>query len=234
MKLPLLFNITCTQPNTSTSHWPLCSQQPKTLSFRWDEAFQPNNTKSSHYNEPPKCSISLIDDDLEATTESVIRGLKSDRLFFEPDETNSILAEAKEAESGYDSNVEKNVTLLSMESKDPFLDFKKSMEEMVEANNGVMDWNWLQELFGCYLNVNEKSNHGFIIGAFVELLVSLDLEVLGLLCSSSSSFVTADSSASPFTFSSSNISTACSSSNAAAAIEEGCLVDENEMMLFQA
>uniref|UniRef100_A0A7N0UNB2 Transcription repressor n=1 Tax=Kalanchoe fedtschenkoi TaxID=63787 RepID=A0A7N0UNB2_KALFE len=239
MKLTHLFNNTCTQPNTATSHWLSCSQDPKTLSFRSilrDEAFKAAN-KISYCNDSPKCSTAFVEDLLEdgeeggETMERVIRGLKSDRLFFEPGETNSILGEAKKASSsnGCRSNVEKAVTLLSMESNNPYLDFKQSMVEMVEAH-GVGSWDWLQELLGCYLKVNGKSNHRFIIRAFVELLVSLDLEGLGLSCSS---FVA--SSSSPVAFSSSDISTSCCSSSNLPADEAAALDDGSvdEMMLTQ-
>uniref|UniRef100_A0A7N0V3K1 Transcription repressor n=1 Tax=Kalanchoe fedtschenkoi TaxID=63787 RepID=A0A7N0V3K1_KALFE len=242
MKLTHLFNNTCTQTDTS-SHLLSCSQHPKTLSFRSihrDEAFKAayNISSCNGSKYPPKCSTSFFIDNLledeEETVERVIRGLKSDRLFFEPGETNSILGEAKtkasSSSNGCCSNVEKTVTLLSMESSNPYLDFKKSMEEMVEAH-GVRGWDWLQELLGCYLKVNRKSNHGFIIGAFVELLVSLYLEGrLGLSCSS---FVA--SSSSPVTFSTSHISTSCSSSSnlptdEVAALDER-LVDKMMMLV---
>lgn len=148
----------------------------------------------------------LLEDEGVEREERVIRGLKSDRLFFEPGgETNSILEEQVKKTSnsnGYCSNVELSVTLKSIESLDPYLDFKKSMEEMVDANNGVKDWDWLQELLGCYLKVNEKRHHEFIIGAFVDLLLGLELE--GLEWINCSSFVA--SSSSPMRFSSSDIS----------------------------
>ncbi|KAJ6361897.1 hypothetical protein OIU78_002326 [Salix suchowensis] len=97
--------------------------------------------------------------------ETVIKGLRSERLFFEPGETNSILEEAK---AGEEFPFKESV-VLSMESQDPHLDFKKSMEEMVEAH-GLVDWEGLEELLSCYLKVNGKSNHGYIVSAFVDLL----------------------------------------------------------------
>ncbi|XP_057745816.1 transcription repressor OFP16-like [Arachis stenosperma] len=62
-------------------------------------------------------------------------------------------------------------------SPDPYLDFRQSMQEMVEARPELMDvksnWNVLHELLLCYLALNPKSTHKFIIGAFADLLVSL-------------------------------------------------------------
>ncbi|RDX64762.1 Transcription repressor OFP12, partial [Mucuna pruriens] len=62
-------------------------------------------------------------------------------------------------------------------SPDPYADFRRSMEEMVEARPELMDvksnWHVLHELLLCYLALNPKSTHKFILGAFADLLVSL-------------------------------------------------------------
>lgn len=50
------------------------------------------------------------------------------------------------------------------------------MQEMVEAHDLVdvkANWDYLHELFLCYLALNPKKTHKFIIGAFADLLVSL-------------------------------------------------------------
>ncbi|URE40902.1 atofp18 ofp18 [Musa troglodytarum] len=59
-----------------------------------------------------------------------------------------------------------------MESEDPYRDFRLSMEEMVVAH-GLRDWERLEELLVWYLRVNGKKTHGFIVGAFVDLLAGL-------------------------------------------------------------
>ncbi|PWA40468.1 Ovate protein family, C-terminal [Artemisia annua] len=59
----------------------------------------------------------------------------------------------------------------SMESIDPYVDFKKSMQEMVEADEGLKQWDNLQELLSMYLSLNDKINHGYIIRAFVDILL---------------------------------------------------------------
>ncbi|URD83079.1 atofp18 ofp18 [Musa troglodytarum] len=61
---------------------------------------------------------------------------------------------------------------MAVESDDPYRDFKQSMEEMLTAH-GVVDWAWLEELLVWYLRANGKKTHELIIGAFVDLLVSL-------------------------------------------------------------
>ncbi|XWS46839.1 hypothetical protein CRYUN_Cryun14cG0102700 [Craigia yunnanensis] len=61
-------------------------------------------------------------------------------------------------------------------SPNPYMDFRRSMQEMVEARDLVdvkANWDYLHELLLCYLAMNPKSTHKFIIGAFADLLVSL-------------------------------------------------------------
>lgn len=61
-------------------------------------------------------------------------------------------------------------------SPDPYADFRRSMQEMVEARqlfDVKSDWEFLHELLLCYLALNPKSTHKFIVGAFADLLVSL-------------------------------------------------------------
>ncbi|XP_044462522.1 transcription repressor OFP13-like [Mangifera indica] len=99
--------------------------------------------------------------------EMVVRGARSERLFFEPGDSSSILEEAKTEGFPFKESV-----VLAMESEDPYVDFRRSMEEMVEAH-GLKDREFLEELLGWYLKVNGKNNHGFIIDAFVDLLVAL-------------------------------------------------------------
>ncbi|CAN0847344.1 Transcription repressor OFP13 [Linum grandiflorum] len=116
----------------------------------------------------------------DPAVESVIRGAKSERLFFSPGETSSSLLQDSEkgkigcgrGEAGDTLFSIKEAVAVALDSKDPFEDFKNSMVEMVEAH-GLKDWESLENLLSCYLRVNKKSNHGYIVGAFVDLLVGL-------------------------------------------------------------
>ncbi|KAF5742501.1 Ovate family protein 13 [Tripterygium wilfordii] len=165
--------------------WPSC-KHPKTQSFRGgDSMFKTVNsvffdqvlvdgveTPDSWFtNSSETASLSTESEDCNFDGESlemVVRGvMRSERLFFEPGDTNSILEEAKT-----DGFPFKESVALAMESEDPYVDFRRSMEEMVESH-GVKDWEGLEELLGWYLRVNGKKNHGFIIGAFVDLLVRI-------------------------------------------------------------
>ncbi|KAJ6394560.1 hypothetical protein OIU77_023711 [Salix suchowensis] len=61
-------------------------------------------------------------------------------------------------------------------SPSPYDDFRQSMQQMVEEklqNNGIADWDFMEELLQCYLNLNEKTSHKFILSAFVDLIVGL-------------------------------------------------------------
>ncbi|XP_059439483.1 transcription repressor OFP16-like [Corylus avellana] len=61
-------------------------------------------------------------------------------------------------------------------SPDPYADFRRSMQEMVEAREPLdvnSNWDFLHELLLCYLALNPKNTHKFIVGAFADLLVSL-------------------------------------------------------------
>lgn len=110
--------------------------------------------------------------------EAIIRGLvRPDRLLLEPrGQSSSILDGA--SSTRYDCKSlrrTKNAaaTVMEMESRDPYWDFRRSMEEMVVVNGMVKDWEGLEEMLGWYLRANGKRNHGFIVGAFVDLLVGL-------------------------------------------------------------
>ncbi|GAU11014.1 hypothetical protein TSUD_113070 [Trifolium subterraneum] len=68
------------------------------------------------------------------------------------------------------------VALLSY-SPSPYDDFRRSMQELVESkygkienNHRKIDWDFMEEILFCYLNVNEKKSHKFILSAFVDLI----------------------------------------------------------------
>ncbi|XVE96325.1 hypothetical protein REPUB_Repub02eG0211800 [Reevesia pubescens] len=183
MKLPFLSNTKNNSLQAKSSWpWPSC-HQPRTLSFRTDESLfktinsayldaiiEAETPESWFSNSSESVSFSTASDNDSGgdPVETVIKGLRSERLFFEPGETSSILEEAKLN----DGLPFKESIVLKMESQDPYVDFRKSMEEMVEAH-GIKDWEGLEELLCWYLSANGKSNHGYIAGAFVDLLVKL-------------------------------------------------------------
>ncbi|CAL9225396.1 unnamed protein product [Arabidopsis halleri] len=64
-----------------------------------------------------------------------------------------------------------------IESPDPYRDFGRSMREMVEARDltrdVVADREYLHELLFCYLSLNPKHTHKFIVSAFADTLLWL-------------------------------------------------------------
>ncbi|VFQ74174.1 unnamed protein product [Cuscuta campestris] len=81
-------------------------------------------------NDHLQCFASLEDDEC---VEKVIRGVKSSgRLFFEPGQ--SLISFQKPATTDGPFVVEESEAL-SLDSTDPFSDFKRSMEEMVAAHH---------------------------------------------------------------------------------------------------
>ncbi|XP_009777531.1 transcription repressor OFP13-like [Nicotiana tabacum] len=216
--------------NLGSWQWPSCANS-KTLSFRANDNnifktinsvfFDPSDhgvenieTPESWFtNSSESASFSTESDDLLGTgepLEMIIKGVRSERLFFEPNCTSSILNEEKpsqnqeqalgkveeEAKEEDEDLPFKESVALAMESEDPYLDFKKSMEEMVETHGIKDSWKSLQELLGWYLKMNGKVNHGFIVGAFVDLLVEFSI-VPPTNCTSDS-FTTYSSAASSF------------------------------------
>ncbi|RCV29311.1 hypothetical protein SETIT_6G002800v2 [Setaria italica] len=127
-----------------------------------------------------------------AEAEAVIRAVRSDRLLFEPEDASSFKAASKPntkliIKAMDDDDKDDTTTTaseaataafggamaMSMESENPYRDFRESMEAMVMSQGGVKDWFWLEEMLGWYLRANGKSTHGLIVGAFVDLLVAL-------------------------------------------------------------
>ncbi|KAL0410169.1 UNVERIFIED_CONTAM: Transcription repressor OFP13 [Sesamum latifolium] len=237
MKFPFLFKPSETTTTTSAAPawpWPACVNNPKTLSFRaattnGNNIYKTMNSAYLHdknaaeFAETPDSFFSICDTSSHRHEESfscaseicsetaVIRGLRSDRLFFEPGETSSILEEVKSYD---DFPYKESAAIMAMDSRDPFTDFRVSMEEMVEAH-GLKDWECLEELLSCYLRVNGKSNHGYIVGAFVDLLLRLAIgssndtsstSAIDEQYCSSSSTTTQYSFTSPLSFSSSTYS----------------------------
>ncbi|XVE52105.1 hypothetical protein DITRI_Ditri02bG0095500 [Diplodiscus trichospermus] len=64
-------------------------------------------------------------------------------------------------------------------SPNPYDDFRRSMQEMMEArlqHRSKIDWDFMEELLFCYLNLNDKKSYKFILSAFVDLIVVLRQE----------------------------------------------------------
>ncbi|XP_047959690.1 transcription repressor OFP13 [Salvia hispanica] len=219
MKMPSLFK---NQELKQPWQWPSCNNL-KTLSFRAtnDKVFKTINSvfldtsdgletpESWFTNSSSECASTAFSTDEHSeenndnngandskALEMIIRdGRSSDRLFFEPGDTSSRILD-KEAGKKLSGPFEESVAL-AVESDDPYMDFKESMQEMVESH-GMEEWDRLEELLGWYLKMNAKHNHGFIVGAFIDLLVGMAMDssttTTALCRSDSTSYSSADSS----------------------------------------
>lgn len=101
----------------------------------------------------------------------------SQRFFFSyPGRSNSIV-ESTDGPPGPESDTVVNGGIaVQTYSPNPYADFRKSMQEMVEAREFTdvkNDWDFLHELFVCYLSLNPKHTHKFIVGAFSDLIITL-------------------------------------------------------------
>ncbi|KAF8388068.1 hypothetical protein HHK36_026734 [Tetracentron sinense] len=126
---------------------------------------------------PSTDDVSSSDSDYgaETTTPDFATVFASQRFFFSsPGRSNSII-ESPECPPESDKLIGGGVPIPTF-SPDPYMDFRRSMQEMVEVRDLLdvrADWDYLHELLLCYLTLNPKHTHKFIIGAFADLLVCL-------------------------------------------------------------
>ena len=145
-----------------------------------------DSTSKSLTNSPSSLSAAAAsdDDDDDGRSVAVAAAFASRRFFFStPGRSNSIIDSSSPAATAAEPNEAAAATLFGNSvavptfSPDPYADFRRSMQEMVEARE-LMDvqksnWEFLHELLLCYLALNPKNTHKFIIGAFADLLVNI-------------------------------------------------------------
>lgn len=175
-----------------------CHQSPRTLSFTANRGSKTINSAYMEDDDldldgDDDCLIRGREREREYSIdhnnhiESVIRDLPSHqgqgrRLLFEPGESSSssiLEAKAPSASHSSESQVDNidyyfkgdssTALVVSMESRHPYLDFRNSMQEMLQAQYPHS----LHHLLSCYLNLNRNSNHPYILAAFLDLLLSL-------------------------------------------------------------
>ncbi|KAG8085729.1 hypothetical protein GUJ93_ZPchr0010g7870 [Zizania palustris] len=113
----------------------------------------------------------------EDMADAIVRGLRSDRLLFEPRAPSSSILNKKPALPARAANDDAEDTTfgggvaVAFDSADPYEDFRASMAEMLAAH-GVGDWDWLEAMLRWYLRANGKDTHAAIVTAFVDLVVT--------------------------------------------------------------
>ncbi|KAK8930790.1 hypothetical protein KSP39_PZI016922 [Platanthera zijinensis] len=64
-------------------------------------------------------------------------------------------------------------------SKNPYEDFRRSMQEMMDGRHveplQPLDWDFMEELLFCYLDLNNRNVHKYILQAFTDLTVRFRL-----------------------------------------------------------
>ncbi|XP_022899226.1 transcription repressor OFP12-like [Olea europaea var. sylvestris] len=130
-------------------------------------------------------SLSDRESEYETTnTADFATAFASQRFFFSsPGLSNSIvestsvsssLATTSSSSSG--NPPESDSIAVPTYSADLFTDFRRSMQDIVEARELIdvnSDWDYLHELLMRYLSLNPKTTHKFIFEAFADLLVSM-------------------------------------------------------------
>ncbi|XP_041001679.1 transcription repressor OFP12-like [Juglans microcarpa x Juglans regia] len=100
----------------------------------------------------------------------------SHRFFFpSPGRSNSIFESLDAGQDPENALVNGSVKVPKY-SLDPYIDFRRSMQEMAEARNltdVTREWEYLHELLLCYLTLNPKHTHRYIIRAFADLVICI-------------------------------------------------------------
>ncbi|KAL5721455.1 Transcription repressor ofp7 [Ranunculus cassubicifolius] len=68
---------------------------------------------------------------------------------------------------GEDGKIKESLAVMK-KSEDPYMDFKKSMMEMI-VEKEMFDTKDLEELLQCFLSLNSKNYYGAIIEAFSDI-----------------------------------------------------------------
>jgi uncharacterized protein (TIGR01568 family) len=193
----------CKHPRTQSFRAPSAAAKTIASIFLGDSSAESSFANSSarttttrHADDRASDSPSTESDEASAAADAIVLGLRSDRLLFEPRATSSSILEKKPAPSSSpavarrrrgaatnqagDAEEEDETSsafgggvAVSLESADPYRDFRASMEEMVASAHGGECWEWLERMLAWYLGANGRDTHPAIITAFVDLVVCM-------------------------------------------------------------
>ncbi|KAK9287807.1 hypothetical protein L1049_016249 [Liquidambar formosana] len=147
--------------------------------------FTSNSTSTSKSHTPSTATtdyfFSSCDDTDSETPPDFATVFASHRFFFSsPGRSNSIFESPESPPLESDALVTGGVAVPKY-SPDPYMDFRRSMQEMVESrefNDARENWEYLHELLLCYLTLNPKHTHKFIISAFADLVICVTSSTL--------------------------------------------------------
>lgn len=162
-------------PSTSASPSPSASSSSNSILFKnFNSLYDLHPSDDSETLNPatsPSPTTTTSDDDVNPKDDDLCSAIASHRFFPAcPGRSKSIVDSAAVSVYGIGSGV-----AVPTYSPDPYNDFRRSMEEMVEALglDKRAHWTRLQELLLCYLALNSKQTHKYIIRAFADLLLGL-------------------------------------------------------------
>ncbi|GJN17076.1 hypothetical protein PR202_gb04115 [Eleusine coracana subsp. coracana] len=152
----------------------------KTIASIFHDSSESSFTTSSAH---PDCSdtVSTISEPSatcgDPADDAIVRGLRSDRLLFDPpgaSATSSILEEKTSSSTIAEEDAFVGGVAVAFESADPYADFRASMVEMVAAH-GVCgdDWGWMEEMLAWYLRANDPDTHCAIVAAFIDVVIAI-------------------------------------------------------------
>lgn len=166
------------EPDTAT---PLSGQSP----LRSRRTFKTSSFPHATEKEPDTTTLSSTDQFLFQTLRSfyrkeceedmtkIGRDVSNQSRFIGTPSRSSRVFISEEASDSWTEEQDDSITILTY-SKSPYVDFRQSMQEMVEArvaSNGVVDRQFMEELLFRYLDLNSEKFYGYIVRAFLDLIV---------------------------------------------------------------
>ncbi|ERM93504.1 hypothetical protein AMTRI_Chr03g148860 [Amborella trichopoda] len=169
---------------------PLAAQRdPKTFNSLFDPLATTASAKFTNSSDYPpdftsKSSRSCCSSNFTEIPPNLAVLPTSRRFFFSPAKSNSLIDDIGIVDPPLENYQETSparpeilggAEAVKTHSSDPYIDFRQSMAEMIQSRlvaGLVMDWVYLKELLSCYLRLNEKDSHKFIMGAFADLVVN--------------------------------------------------------------
>ncbi|CBI26259.3 unnamed protein product, partial [Vitis vinifera] len=148
---------------------------PSSPPSKHDHNRHPSSSSSSSISSTSSVLIKNFNSLYDLTSDSTSKSLTRTTDDFLSTSEDSVDSESPPDFATSDSIVNGGVAVHTY-SPNPYEDFRRSMQEMAEARelrDVAADWDYLHELLLCYLTLNPKHTHKFIIRAFADLIVCL-------------------------------------------------------------
>jgi uncharacterized protein (TIGR01568 family) len=153
--------------NPSGASWlPSACKYPKTPSF--DDQDPDTNHKNNH-----TATLTDVDRFLFENFRSLYLTDSSETLKRQTDSSASASSVTSSSESNDITEGENAGVAIVTFSMDPYEDMRRSMKGMVDAHHMAssrpLDWDFLEELLFCYLELNDRSVHKHVLRAFSDI-----------------------------------------------------------------